>query len=76
VFSALLVNCNTVYQLFRHLPGRDWPAGILMAIQQMRIKQPTTTWSSRRTGQLVDKTAHEIKEVYFGSQMINLAACK
>jgi len=44
-----------------------------MAIQQMRIKQPTTTWSSRRTGQLVDKTAHEIKEVYFGSQMINLA---
>lgn len=39
----------------------------------MRTKVPTTTWSSRHAGQLLEKSSHEIKEAYFGYQMIQRA---
>jgi hypothetical protein len=59
--------------LFRFIPGKNWPVGIQQAIHAMRIKLPTTTWSSRHKTQIADKSGHEIKEAYFGSVMIDQA---
>ena len=39
----------------------------------MRLKSPTTSWSTRRQSQLENKSIHEMKEAYFGSQMLDLA---
>ena len=36
----------------------------------MKRKEPTATWSSRRSSQLKDKSEHEIREAYFGYQMM------
>jgi hypothetical protein len=59
--------------LFRFIPGKNWPVGIQQAIHAMRIKLPTTTWSSRHKTQIAEKSGHEIKEAYFGSVMIDHA---
>jgi len=39
----------------------------------MRLKSPTTSWSTRRQSQLENKNIHEMKEAYFGFQMLELA---
>ena len=49
---------------------KDWPVPVHQDIYKMRRKEPTATWTSRRAGQLNGKTEHEIREIYFGSQMI------
>ena len=59
--------------MFQYLPGRDWPAGFNQALCVMRGKIPTTTWAKRHNGQLSALSGHQIKEAYFGHQMISLA---
>jgi len=68
-------NYNIIFlQLFRYLSGKDWSISVKTAINNMRLKSPTTSWSIRKQGSLNDKSLHEIKEAYFGSQMVVLAS--
>jgi len=56
--------------LFKYFPLKDWPLGVHQAIYALRKKEPTATWTARHKSMLDTKTAHEIRETYFGSQML------
>ena len=60
----------SIIQLLKYFPLKDWPLNVHQAIYAMKRKEPTATWSSRRSSQLKDKSEHEIREVYFGYQMM------
>jgi hypothetical protein len=54
----------------KYFPLKDWPLAVQQAIYTMKQKEPTATWISRRNTSLKGRTEHEIREAYFGCQMI------
>lgn len=49
---------------------KDWPLNVQQAIYALKRREPTATWSSRRSSQLKDKSEHDIRQAYFGCQMM------
>jgi hypothetical protein len=60
-----------VAALFRHVPGGDWPAGVLELIEEKRAKTPTATFLKGARMQRRDPEAQ--RKCFFGELILSTA---
>ncbi|KAJ1411330.1 hypothetical protein B484DRAFT_402679, partial [Ochromonadaceae sp. CCMP2298] len=66
--------CHKTYAvaaLFRHVPGGDWPAGVLELIEEKRAKTPTATFLKGARMQRRDPEAQ--RKCFFGELILSTA---